>query len=66
MKILIFFAIILVLGDKLCSAHEFKGFTLKQFQFLYQIFTGEMDVKKKDKINLVKNQNSYYLGKKSN
>lgn len=47
------------------KCHELKGFTLKQFQFLYQIFTGDfVDLKKKEKVEKanVKNETSSYYG----
>lgn len=52
----------LVFGE----CHELKGFTIKQFQFLYQIFTGDFaDIKKKQKLerSIVKNETSSYYGK---
>lgn len=48
------------------KCHELKGFTLKQFQFLYQVFTGDfMDLKKKKiEKSVVKNETSDYYGEK--
>lgn len=50
------------------NCHELKGFTVKQFQFLYQVFTGDfMDMKKKEKLekSAVKNETSLYFGELS-
>lgn len=58
--ILLFFA--LAISGR---CHELKGFTLKQFQFLYQVFTGDfMDMKNKKKVEkIVVNETSYFYGK---
>lgn len=63
MKLLV---IIFILCLVICGrCHELKGFTLKQFQFLYQIFTGDfMEIKKKEKIEKMtaRNETSRYIG----
>ncbi|CAG9812097.1 unnamed protein product [Chironomus riparius] len=57
-----FLSIFLILSLAICGkSHELKGFTLKQFQFLYQIFTGDfMDLKKREKLEklAVRNETS--------
>lgn len=61
-----FLGIFLVASLLVCGhSHELKGFTLKQFQFLYQIFTGDfMDIKKKEKVEKLtaRNETSKYIG----
>lgn len=61
-----FLSIFLILCLAVCGkSHELKGFTLKQFQFLYQIFTGDfMEMKRKEKIEklAVRNETSSIYG----
>jgi thiol-disulfide isomerase/thioredoxin len=62
MKFLVLISTLVLINFGKC--HELKG-TLKQFQFLYQIFTGDFsDIKKKEKLEkaIVKNETSNYYG----
>lgn len=63
MKFLVILLILALSSSGRC--HELKGFTLKQFQFLYQVFTGDfMDIKNKKKVEkIVVNETSFYRGK---
>lgn len=63
--IALLFICLFVIGQ----CHEFKGFTMKQFQFLYQVFTGDfMDMKRKEKLEkaVVRNETTTILGELHN
>lgn len=65
-KIMKFLVVFLIFSfSTVGRCHEIKGFTLKQFQFLYKIFNGDFaDIKKKEKVEktIVKNETSYLYG----